>query len=258
MVKNSAYRSSLRHPEGSGEFGGPAGVIFTEKRDRLKIARRIGGWLGLDARREWSPLLPACAASRVGRADGWQEPRGVFDQLLMRTSERPVPGERTGAVFSLSSSLCVYMRALGFFFLYSAGEAVCRWSFAPLPPSHLPAELLVGCSLAYVSVKMSKDLPRNDGRGKQMSSSAGRTEEPEPFRPAQPEPGAGRCAEPSPALRGGCGDAPLRDGPQPPRIAHLSGRGAGRGEVTVTDAGSKPGSLCSLARGLIAALCCSL
>ena len=201
----------------------------------------------------------------MGRADGWQEPRGVFDQLLTHTSEVPVPRERTDAIFSLSSLLCMYMRTrvwVGFFFFFiQQVKQSAAGVFPPSPPpSHLPAELPMGCSLAYVSVKTSKDLPRNlfqligaagSRRAVQLAGrrsrnlfawhswSRGRTDVQGP---------ALLCM----ALR----RCTVRGGPLPPSISYLSGRDARRGEVTVTDAGSKPGSLCSLAGGLIAALCC--
>lgn len=72
----------------------------------------------------------------MGRADGWQEPRGVFDQLLMHTSEITVPRERTGATVSLSSSLRVYKDfGLVLFFIQEVKQSAA----GVFPPSLLPS-----------------------------------------------------------------------------------------------------------------------
>lgn len=135
--------------------------------------------------------------------------------------------------------------------------------FFPLPRSHLPAELLVGCSLSYVSVQTSKGLLRNPFRlirvdvgagGRRAVRLAGRRSR-NLFSWHSWSRGQTDVQSPAPLCTAlwGC---TVRGDPLPPRISYLSGRDARRGEVTVTDAGSKPGSLCSLAGGLIAALCC--
>lgn len=117
----------------------------------------------------------------------------------------------------------------------------------------------MGCSLAYVSVKTSKDLPRNlfqliradVGEGSRRAVQLAGWRSCNLFAWHSWSRGQTDVQSPAPlcmALQ----RCTVRDDPLPPRISYLSGRDARRGEVTVTDAGSKPRSLCSLARGLIA------
>lgn len=147
---------------------------------------------------------------RVARAKGC---------LITLTSGITIPGERAGAAFSLSSVLCLRMRALGLVFFFTQRVKHLPLEHSPLPPParRIPKSMSAGKRPQTYPVTCLELIGAGAGSSRAVRL-AGRRRSRNLFAWHSWSRGQTDVRSPQPCSAWRCGDAPREMGPPPPTL----------------------------------------